>query len=45
LAGNPLILLFIAIGPGCPIGNINIFGFKLGVDAVLLVGLALGILV
>jgi uncharacterized transporter YbjL len=44
LAGNPLLWLFTAIGLGRLIGNINVFGFKLGVDAVLLVGLALGTL-
>jgi putative transport protein len=42
LAGNPLLLLFTVIGLGYLIGNINIFGFKLGVAAVLFVGIAMG---
>ena len=39
LAGNPLLLLFTVIGLGYLIGSINIFGFKLGVAAVLFVGI------
>ncbi len=42
LAENLLVLLFAVIGLGYLIGNINIFGFKLGVAAVLFVGIALG---
>lgn len=39
LAQNPLLLLFTVIGLGYLAGNINIFGFKLGVAAVLFVGI------
>jgi len=39
LAQNPLLLLFSIIGLGYLIGNINLFGFKLGVAAVLFVGI------
>lgn len=42
LAGNALLLLFTVIGLGYLIGNINIFGFKLGVAAVLFVGIFFG---
>lgn len=44
LAQNPLLLLFTVIGLGYLIGNINIFGFKLGVAAVLFVGIFFGAL-
>lgn len=40
LAENPLVLLFTVIGLGYLIGNINIFGFRLGVAAVLFTGIA-----
>ncbi len=40
LAGNNLLLLFTIIGLGYLIGNISIFGFKLGVAALLFVGIA-----
>jgi putative transport protein len=39
---NPLILLFTVIGLGYLLGNIKIFGFSLGVSAVLFVGIAFG---
>jgi putative transport protein len=42
LAQNPLLLLFTIIGLGYLIGNINISGFKLGVAAVLFVGIFFG---
>jgi putative transport protein len=42
LASNQLVLLFIVIGVGYFIGNIKILGFKLGVAAVLFVGIAFG---
>jgi putative transport protein len=42
LAGNPILLLFSVIGLGFLAGNIGIFGFKLGVAAVLFVGMAFG---
>ena len=44
LAQNPLLLLFIIIGVGYLIGNINIAGFRLGVAAVLFVGIFFGAL-
>jgi putative transport protein len=44
LAENPLLLLFVVIGLGYLIGNISVFGFKLGVAAVLFVGIAFGAL-
>jgi len=44
LAENPLLLLFTVIGLGYLIGNIAIFGFRLGVAAVLFVGIAFGAL-
>ena len=40
LAENPLLLLFTVIGLGYLMGNINIFGFRLGVAAVLFTGIA-----
>ena len=42
LAGNHLLLLFMVIGLGYLIGSIKIFGFNLGVAAVLFVGMAFG---
>jgi putative transport protein len=39
---QPILTLFLAIGVGYLVGQINIFGFSLGVGAVLFVGLALG---
>jgi putative transport protein len=42
LAANPILLLFTVIGLGYLIGNIKVFGFKLGVAAVLFVGIAFG---
>lgn len=44
LAQNPLLLLFTIIGIGYLIGNINIFGLKLGVAAVLFTGMFFGAL-
>jgi putative transport protein len=44
LAQNPLLLLFTIIGIGYLIGNINIFGLKLGVAAVLFTGIFFGAL-
>ncbi|MCX6836015.1 MAG: transporter, partial [candidate division Zixibacteria bacterium] len=40
LAQSPLVLLFTIIGLGYLLGNISVFGFKLGVAAVLFVGIA-----
>lgn len=43
LIGNqPILALFLAIGLGYVVGQINIFGFSLGIGAVLFVGLAIG---
>ncbi|HBC46099.1 MAG TPA: transporter [candidate division Zixibacteria bacterium] len=42
LAGNSLLLLFVVIGIGYLIGNLRIFGFSLGVAAVLFAGMAFG---
>jgi len=42
LADNQILLLFIVIGCGYMLGNIRIFGFNLGVSAVLFSGLAIG---
>ncbi len=42
LANNPLLLLFTVIGLGYLIGNIKVFGFNLGIAAVLFVGIAFG---
>lgn len=44
LAQNSLLLLFTVIGLGYLVGNINIFGFRLGVAAVLFVGIFFGAL-
>jgi len=40
LAGNAILLLFTVIGLGFLLGNIKIYGFNLGVAAVLFVGMA-----
>src|SRR5207344_2035244 len=39
---QPILTVFLAIGLGYLVGQINIGGFSLGVGAVLFVGLALG---
>jgi len=44
LAVNPILLLFTVIGLGYLLGSIRIFGFNLGVAAVLFVGMAFGAL-
>lgn len=44
LAQSPILTLFIVIGLGYLIGQINFFGFRLGVAGVLFVGLAVGAL-
>ena len=44
LAGNPLLLLFTVIGLGYLVGSVKIAGFKLGVVAVVFVGIAIGAL-
>ena len=42
LGSQPILTAFLAIGVGYLVGQINIFGFSLGVGAVLFVGLAIG---
>lgn len=44
LADNPLLLLFLVIALGYPLGRIKIRGFSLGLAAVLFVGIAVGAL-
>jgi putative transport protein len=44
LADNPLLLLFIVIALGYPLGRIRIKGFSLGLAAVLFVGIAVSAL-
>lgn len=44
LKENPLLLLFVVAGIGYPLGQIKISGTRLGVAAVLFVGLAVGAL-
>src|SRR6187402_1855241 len=39
---QPILALFLAIAVGYIVGQINIFGFSLGIGAVLFVGLAIG---
>src|SRR6266403_6369172 len=45
IGSQPFLTAFLAIGLGYLVGQINIFGFSLGVGAVLFVGLAIGGLV
>ena len=42
LASQPILSLFLAVSLGYAVGQINIFGFSLGIGAVLFVGLAIG---
>jgi putative transport protein len=42
LEQSPLLALFAAIGLGYAVGQISVFGFSLGIGAVLFAGLALG---
>jgi putative transport protein len=42
LAAQPILSLFLAVALGYALGQINIFGFSLGIGAVLFVGLAIG---
>jgi putative transport protein len=44
LAGNQLLLLFTVIGLGYLLGSFKVFGFSLGITAVLFVGMGLGAL-
>src|ERR1044071_5905672 len=44
IGSQPILAIFLAIGVGYVVGQINIFGFSLGVGAVLFVGLAIGAL-
>src|SRR5258705_2171680 len=42
IGSQPILTAFLAIGLGYLVGQINIFGFSVGVGAVLFVGLAIG---
>jgi putative transport protein len=42
LADQPILAIFLAVAIGYVVGQINIFGFSLGIGAVLFVGLAIG---
>ena len=42
IGSQPILALFLAIGVGYLVGQINFGGFSLGVGAVLFVGLAIG---
>jgi putative transport protein len=42
VGSQPILAVFLAIGAGYLVGQINIFGFSLGVGAVLFVGLFIG---
>jgi putative transport protein len=42
IGSQPILALFLAVGIGYAVGQINIFGFSLGIGAVLFVGLAIG---
>jgi putative transport protein len=44
LVDYPILTLFVVIGLGYVLGELNIFGFRLGVAGVLFVGLAIGAL-
>ncbi|MBZ0213303.1 MAG: transporter, partial [Nitrospirae bacterium] len=44
LSEQPLLLLFLVLGLGYPLGRLRLFGTRLGVGAVLFVGLAFGAL-
>ena len=44
LSENPFLLLFVVAGVGFLVGRVPLFGFRLGVAAVLFVGLAVGAL-
>ena len=42
LGSQPILSLFLAVAVGYAVGQINFFGFSLGIGAVLFVGLAIG---
>lgn len=44
LESQPILTLFLVIGFGSAIGEISVFGFRLGVGAVLFVGLFIGVI-
>ncbi|HXZ80845.1 MAG TPA: TrkA C-terminal domain-containing protein [Terriglobales bacterium] len=44
LAGNPILTLFVVIGLGYLLGELNVLGFRFGVAGVLFVGIAAGAL-
>src|SRR5690348_13070739 len=44
LAQNPILTLFVVIGLGYLLGELNLFSFRLGVAGVLFIGIAIGAL-
>src|SRR5512140_2326743 len=44
LVASPILTLFVVIGLGFLLGQINLFGFRLGVAGVLFMGIAVGAL-
>src|SRR5579872_7200945 len=42
IGSQPILALFLAVGLGYLVGQINVLGFSLGIGAVLFVGLAIG---
>ena len=42
VGAQPILALFLAVGLGYAFGQVNIFGFSLGIGGVLFVGLAIG---
>jgi putative transport protein len=44
LAGNPILALFVVIGLGYLLGEINFWGFRFGIAGVLFAGIAIGAL-
>jgi putative transport protein len=42
IGSQPILALFLAVGVGYAVGQINFFGFSLGIGAVLFVGLGIG---
>ena len=44
LAANPILTIFVVIGIGYVLGELNLFGFRFGISGVLFIGLAAGAL-
>jgi putative transport protein len=42
IGSQPILALFLAVGVGYAVGQLSVFGFSLGIGAVLFVGLAIG---